>query len=97
YLYMAAQIHAGLSGVEQALNPPLATESPYAADGDPELRIPTNLRDALETLSADTAMTQGLGADFIRYYSALKLPEQQRFESAEDPVEFQRREYFSRL
>ena len=97
YLYMASQIHAGLSGDEQALNTPLATESPYATDGDPTLRIPTNLRDALAALSADTAMTQGFGDDFIRYYSALKLPEQQRFEQAEDPLEFQRREYFSRL
>jgi glutamine synthetase len=86
-----------LSGDEQALNAPLATESPYATDGDPTLRIPTNLRDALAALSADTAMTQGFGDDFIRYYSALKLPEQQRFEQAEDPLEFQRREYFSRL
>jgi glutamine synthetase len=97
YLYMASQIHAGLSGDEQALNTPLATESPYATDGDPGLLIPTNLRDALAALSADTAMTQGFGDDFIRYYSALKLPEQQRFEQAEDPLEFQRREYFSRL
>ena len=97
YLYMAAQIHAGLSGLSQRLLPPLATESPYAANGDPELRIPTNLRDALAALSADSAMVEGFGADFVRYYSALKLPEQQRFELAEDPVEFQRREYFSRI
>ena len=97
YLYMAAQIHAGLSGVSQGLRAPLATESPYAADGDPKLRIPTNLRDALQALSADTAMVQGFGADFIRYYSAIKMAEQQRFESAEDAVEFQRREYFSRI
>ena len=97
YLYMAAQIHAGLSGLAQDLSAPLATESPYAADGDPSLRIPTNLRDALQALSADTAMVQGFGADFIRYYSALKMAEQQRFESAEDVVEFQRREYFSRI
>ena len=97
YLYMASQIHAGLSGMAQDLQAPLATESPYAADGDPSLRIPTNLRDALQALSADTAMVQGFGSDFIRYYSAIKLAEQQRFESAEDAVEFQRREYFSRI
>ena len=97
YLYMAAQIHAGLSGVAQGLAAPLATESPYAADGDPHLRIPTNLRDALQALSTDTAMAQGFGSEFIRYYTALKIPEQQRLESAKDPVEFQRREYFSRI
>ena len=97
YLYMAAQIHAGLSGMTQQLSPPLATESPYAAESDLHLRIPTHLRDALQALSADPAMTQGLGEDFIRYYSTLKLPEQQRFDNAEDPIEFQRREYFSRI
>jgi glutamine synthetase len=97
YLYMASQIHAGLSGMAQGLEPPLATESPYAADGDPGLRIPTQLRVALEALTADSAMVQGFGADFIRYYSSLKLAEQQRFENADDPVEFQRREYFSRI
>jgi glutamine synthetase len=94
---MAAQIHAGLSGVEHHMSPPLATESPYASDSASHLRIPTNLRDALQALAADDAMLQGFGEDFVRYYSALKLPEQQRFESAEDPVEFQRREYFSRI
>ncbi len=97
YLYMASQLHAGLSGMTQDLNAPLATESPYATDGDPSLRIPTNLRDALQALSADAAMTQGLGADFIQYYSALKQLEQQRLDAAEDPIEFQRREYFSRI
>ena len=97
YLYMAAQIHAGLSGVEQRLSPPLSTESPYAADADPALRIPTHLRDALQALSQDSAMLQGFGTDFIRYYTRLKLAEQERFEQADDPIEFQRREYFSRI
>ena len=97
YLYMAAQIHAGLAGMEQQLTPPPATESPYAADGDPDLRIPTHLRDAVHALGNDAAMTHGFGADFIRYYSQIKMAEQQRFESAEDSIEFQRREYFSRI
>jgi glutamine synthetase len=97
YLYMAAQIHAGLAGMEQQLTPPPATESPYAADADPDLRIPTNLRDAVQALGSDAAMTHGFGADFIRYYSQIKMAEQQRFESAEDSIEFQRREYFSRI
>ena len=97
YLYMASQIHAGLSGMTQRLTPPLATESPYAADADASLRIPTNLRDALQALSSDTAMVQGFGEDFIRYYTRLKLPEQERLDAAEDPIEFHRREYFSRI
>jgi len=97
YLYMASQIHAGLSGMTQHLTPPLATESPYAADGDASLRIPTSLRDALQALSSDTAMVDGFGQDFIRYYTRLKLPEQERLDAAADPIEFHRREYFSRI
>ncbi|WP_430407651.1 glutamine synthetase family protein [Hydrogenophaga sp.] len=30
YLYMAAQIHAGLDGIARGLNPPAASETPYA-------------------------------------------------------------------
>ena len=44
YLYMAAQIHAGLDGLARGLTPPRATESPYASDAE---MIPTNLPDAL--------------------------------------------------
>ena len=96
YLYMASQIHAGLSGIAQGLMPPNATESPYA---EPEgvSRIPTQMGDALHALQTDVAMRAGFGADFIDHYSRLKHAELQRFEAAEDKAEFQRREYFSRI
>ena len=42
-------------------------------------------------------MRQGFGDDFVRHYSCLKTSEWQRFEAAEDKLEFQRREYFSRI
>ena len=96
YLYMAAQIHAGLSGVERQLAPPLATESPYG-EVDAQARIPNNLKDAIEALGNDEAMVQGFGQAFVRHYSCLKASELQRFEAAEDKTEFQRREYFSRI
>ena len=94
YLYMAAQIHAGLSGIRQQLTPPPATESPYA---DTQARIPTALGEALQAWVDDAAMTQGFGDAFVRYYRAIKSSEQQRFEAAEDQTEFQRREYFARI
>ena len=99
YLDMASQIHAGLRGIVQGLVPPLATESPYADTSQQEAhtRIPSNLHEAMQALHNDEAMCQGFGPDFVRYYTRLKAAEHQRFEAAEDKIEFQRREYFSRL
>lgn len=96
YLYMAAQVHAGLSGIEQSLVPPLATESPYG-EVDAQARIPNNLKDAIAALCSDQAMAEGFGQEFVRHYRCLKDSELQRFEAAEDKAEFQRREYFSRI
>ena len=99
YLYMAAQIYAGLDGIAHKRVPPLATEAPYADAGiDTGIEpIPATLGDAIAALQADTAMREGFGADFVRYYSRIKTSEQQRFDTAEDKTEFQRREYFSRI
>jgi glutamine synthetase len=101
YLYMAAQIHAGLQGMEEKLIPPLATDSPYGdADKtsiDLAVRIPNNLGDALQALQENPAMREGFGVEFLRYYSRIKNAEQKRFVDAEDKLEFQRREYFSRI
>ena len=96
YLYMAAQIHAGLSGIDAALEPPPASESPYA-EPPPEARIPNRLGDALQALGDDAAMVAGFGETFVRYYQRIKAAEQQRFDDAEDKTEFQRREYFGRI
>lgn len=42
-------------------------------------------------------MCQGFGTDFVRYYSRIKAAEQARMDTAEDQLEFQRREYFGRI
>ena len=101
YLYMAAQIHAGLQGIQEGLLPPLATDSPYGDSSEtingPAVRIPNHLCDALLALQESSAMCEGFGEEFLRYYSRIKSSEQQRFDAAEDKLEFQRREYFSRI
>lgn len=101
YLYMAAQIHAGLQGIEEELFAPLATDSPYGDSNEAingsSLRIPNYLGDALLALQESSAMGKGFGEEFLRYYSRIKSLEQQRFDAAEDKLEFQRREYFSRI
>lgn len=94
YLYMASQILAGLDGIENDLTAPFATEAPYAESAE---RLPLTLGDALARLGDDPILSAGLGADFVRYYQRIKQSEQSRFNDAEDKVEFQRREYFSRI
>lgn len=94
YLYMASQILAGLDGIENELTAPFATEAPYAESAE---RLPLTLGDALARLGDDPILSAGLGADFVRYYQRIKQSEQSRFNDAEDKVEFQRREYFSRI
>ncbi len=93
YLYVAAQIHAGLDGMERKLQAPPATDAPYGAQG---AKLPTSLGEALEALQADAALTAGFGQSFINYFTRIKQADQQRWEQAEDKDEFQRREYFSR-
>lgn len=100
YLYMASQIHAGLDGVDTPLQPPEATETPYAAgasDATGAHRIPSSLAEAVRALQQDAVLGAALGSDFVGYYSTLKLAEHQRFAQADDPQEFHRREYFGRI
>lgn len=94
YLYIASQIHAGLDGIERQLQPPPATEAPYATGA---VMLPTSLGEALEALRADTTMADAFGAKFIDYFTRIKQAELARFEAAEDKHEFHRREYFSRI
>jgi glutamine synthetase len=94
YLYMASQIHAGLDGIERRLKAPLATDDPYTPQA---ARLPTSLGMALAALRADTSLVEAFGPSFVDYYSRIKQSEWLRYQAAADPVEFDRREYFSRI
>jgi glutamine synthetase len=93
YLTMAAQIHAGLHGLRQRLQPPASAETPYAP-GLPAL--PQSLADALDALTADSVLQQGLGAPMVALYRAIKRQELARHAQAEDKPTWERREYFGR-
>lgn len=93
YLTIAAQIHAGLHGLRQRLQPPPAAETPYAP-GHPVL--PQHLADALDALTADHVLQQGLGATMVALYRAIKRQELARHAQAEDKPGWERREYFGR-
>ena len=94
YLYIASQIHAGLDGIQRQLKAPPASDAPY---GDAQPKLPSSLTVALAALRADNALTRGLGLDFVNYYTHIKRHELARFEAAEDKLDWQRREYFSRI
>jgi glutamine synthetase len=94
YLYIAAQIHAGLDGIARGLSAPAATRSPYQP-GLPAL--PTSLSEALDALSQDAALIEGFGRAFTDYHQRIKRSEAERRASAADTLDFDRREYFSRI
>ena len=103
YLYLAAQVHAGLDGVERALTPPAATDAPYRAEGAEGSegasapRLPTTLAEALRALDADAALRAGFGDAFVDHFLHVKQAEVARHAEAADKDGFERREYFGRL
>ena len=94
YLYIAAQIHAGIDGIERRLTAPPATDSPYA---ETHVKLPTSLGEALDAVAPDQALINGFGSEFIDYLVRVKQSEWARYQAAEDKDDFNRREYFSRF
>lgn len=94
YLYVASQIHAGLSGIRQKLLAPMATAAPYAST---DRRLPSSLGKALDMLNKDAVLGAAFGVDFIGYFNHVKQSELARYDASEDKNEWQRREYFGRI
>ena len=94
YLYIAAQIHAGLDGIDRQLKAPTASATPYDTH---HARLPTSMAQAIEALKSDTGLTAGLGLDFVNYYTHIKQAELARWSAADDKLEWVRREYFGRF
>ena len=91
---MASQIYAGLDGIERKLRAPSATQDPYNRSAQ---QLPSSLGEALIALAEDTVLASQFGHHFIAYYNTVKSAEAHRFEQAKDKINFQRREYFSRI
>jgi glutamine synthetase len=94
YLYMAAQILAGLDGVERRLAAPPASASPYAEGA---ARLPAGLGEALAELETDAALCAGLGAGPVSLLGAVQRSAIARHDAAPDKGEWMRREYLSRF
>ena len=101
YLYMAANIAAGLDGIRRKLEPPAAIESdPYAAEAP---MLPTSLREAVGALVEDSFYRKAFGDPMVDYLIQMKRAELVRYESAiaenpppdgQDVSDWEMREYF---
>jgi glutamine synthetase len=94
YLYMAAQIHAGLDGIERGLAAPPATGAPY---GGSAALLPASLGEALAALAEDEALVRAFGHTVVGWLTRVKRSELERHDQAEDKDAWQAREYFSRF
>ncbi|MBL8305100.1 MAG: glutamine synthetase [Rubrivivax sp.] len=93
YLTMAAQVFAGLHGLQQRLAAPPAAENPYATAPT----LPATLGEALDALARDKVLCAGLGAPMAGVYQAIKRQEIARHAQAADPAAWLAREYFGRF
>src|SRR6266700_2980440 len=101
YLYMAANIAAGLDGMRRKLDPPPPVEAdPYAADCP---MLPTSLADAVAALDKDTFFRDAFGGTLIDYLLQMKRAELVRHDAAvaenpppegQDVTDWEMREYF---
>jgi glutamine synthetase len=89
YLYMASQIHAGLDGIDRALEPGPSSDTPYETDA---LLLPKSLREATFALDDDPFFRAALGSAFVDYYVRIKKAEIERFQA--EITDWEQREYF---
>ena len=101
YLYMAANIAAGLDGMRRQLDPPPPVEAdPYVSQHP---MLPTSLADAIGALEKDTFYREAFGDTLVDYLLQMKKSENGRYEAAiaespladpQDVSDWEMREYF---
>jgi glutamine synthetase len=100
YLYMAANIAAGLDGIRRGLDVAPVEADPYAAQAP---MLPTSLEDALTALEKDDFYRAAFGNQIIDYLVMMKKAELERYKAAvaENPpaegqtvTDWEMREYF---
>lgn len=88
YLAMAAQLVAGLDGIERGLDPGRSADQPYATEAP---RLPTGLAEAVRALDDDAQLRRLLGPAMVDHYAGVKRAEVARFEAA--VTDWEQREY----
>ncbi|MDQ2780885.1 MAG: glutamine synthetase family protein [Pseudomonadota bacterium] len=100
YLALAAQIAAGLDGLQHGLDPGPATTAPYAANAAAEsgrAKLPASLPEALAALAADAVMQKMLGPSMAVVHAAVRRQELARQAAADDPEAWEAAERFGRF
>ena len=93
YLASAAEIFAGLDGVERRLDPGPAAFGVYEGEGWETM--PFTLGEALDALEADAYVRDKLGEQFVQAFVAIKRNEVRRFSLA--VTDWEIREYLDAL
>jgi glutamine synthetase len=103
YLFIAAQVWAGLDGVRRKLLPPPPSDAPYAPAVAPlasqdagDARLPAGLAEALDALHADAVFATGMGPALHHVYDAVRRQEIGRHAETTDPQAWAIAEYFAR-
>jgi glutamine synthetase len=101
YLFILSQVVAGLAGMEAKLQPPPATDEPYAAERP---MLPKSLPEALDALEREPLFRRELGDTFIDYFIKLKRTEAGRYRrsledsgevaQSDEPSTWEQNEYF---
>jgi glutamine synthetase len=101
YLYMAANVAAGLDGIRRQLSPPPPVEAdPYAEDAP---LLPTSLAAAVGALEQDGFYRKAFGDTLVDYLIQMKRAELARYDAAvadnpppegQDVSDWEMREYF---
>jgi glutamine synthetase len=101
YLYMSANIAAGLDGIRRELAPPPPVEAdPYAAEAPP---LPASLHEAVGALVEDDFYRKAFGDVLVDYLVQMKRAELVRYDAAiaenpppegQDVSDWEMREYF---
>ena len=88
YLAIAAQLLAGLDGVDRDLDPGPSADEPYATEAT---LLPTSLGEAVRALDEDRELRALMGPALVDHYVGLKRAEVARFEAA--VTDWEQREY----
>jgi glutamine synthetase len=101
YLYILAQIVAGLAGIDAEIALPPPNDEPYAAARP---MLPKSLPEALDALDKEPLFRRALGDTFVDYFVKLKQSEAGRFLDSlketgtssqnDEPTAWEQNEYF---
>jgi glutamine synthetase len=99
YLFIAAQVAAGIDGIDRNLDPGPPDDEPYAAE---RTMLPRTLMEGLDALDKAPFFRQQFGEVFVDYYVKLKRTEAGRYlrfleetgALGDEPTDWEQNEYF---